>query len=148
MFHWKQRSALVVLFYWSKLCSKIKEQYKLKTSYLHLTVSYFFPEVLKTILLTLSFFRLDGPGSSPGWGMTLWPWARRLTHIASSSRITVGPVSCSVGVGDVNFPRTRLLCGRCPPLGWMGGGCGCINQVGDLCPIVMHLYFYLYESIK
>ena len=30
----------------------------------------------------------------------------------SSSRIgrkTVGPVSCRVGVGDVNFPRTRLL---------------------------------------
>lgn len=38
-----------------KHCSKIKEQYKLKTSYLHLTVSYFFPEVLKQILLTLSF---------------------------------------------------------------------------------------------
>ena len=29
-----------------------------------------------------------------------------------------------------------------------GAGCGCINQVGDLCPIVMHLYLYLYESIK
>ena len=41
----------------------------------------------------------------------------------SSSRIerkTVGPVSCKVGVGDVNFPRTRLLCGGCPPLGWDG----------------------------
>ena len=29
---------------------------------------------------------------------------------------------------------------------------GCINQVGDLCPIVIHLYLYLYlylyESIK
>ena len=40
-----------------------------------------------------------------------------------SSRIgrkTVGPVSCRVGVGDVNFPRTRLLCGGCPPLGWDG----------------------------
>ena len=34
------------------------------------------------------------------------------------------------------------------PWGGMGGGCGCINQVGDLCPIVMHLYLYLYESIK
>ena len=43
----------------------------------------------------------DGPGSSPGWGMT--PEARRFTHIALSSRIgckTVGPVSCTVGVGD------------------------------------------------
>ena len=29
-----------------------------------------------------------------------------------------------------------------------GAGCGCINQVGDLCPIVTHLYLYLYESIK
>ena len=41
----------------------------------------------------------------------------------SSSRIgrkTVGPVSCRVGVGDVNFPRTRLLCGGCPPMGWDG----------------------------
>ena len=52
MFHWKQRSSLVVVFYWSKLCSKIKEQYKLKTSYLHPTVSYFFPEVLKTIFVS------------------------------------------------------------------------------------------------
>ena len=34
------------------------------------------------------------------------------------------------------------------PWGGMGGGYGCINQVGDLCPIVMHLYLYLYESIK
>ena len=24
MFHWRQRSALVVVFYWSKHCSKIK----------------------------------------------------------------------------------------------------------------------------
>ena len=42
---------------------------------------------------------------------------------SGSSRIgrkTVGPVSCRVGVGDVNFPRTRLLCGGCPPLGWDG----------------------------
>ena len=23
-------------------------------------------------------------------------------------------------VGDVNFPRTRLLCDGCPPLGWVG----------------------------
>ena len=56
----------------------------------------------------------DGLGSSPGWGMTLCPSARRITHIASSSRIgrkTVGPVSYRVGVGDVNFPHTRLLCG-------------------------------------
>ena len=43
--------------------------------------------------------------------------------ISSSSQIgrkTVGPISCRVGVGDVNFPRTRLLCGGCPPLGWDG----------------------------
>ena len=49
--------------------------------------------------------------------MTLCP------HIASSSRIghkTVVLVTCRVGVGDVNFPRTRLLCGGCPPLGWDG----------------------------
>ncbi|PFX24919.1 putative RNA-directed DNA polymerase from transposon BS [Stylophora pistillata] len=26
-----------------------------------------------------------------------------------------------LGVGDVNFPRTRLLCGGCPPLDGMGG---------------------------
>ena len=42
---------------------------------------------------------------------------------SGSSRIgrkAVGPVSCRVGVGDVNFPRTRLLCGGCPPLGWDG----------------------------
>ena len=41
----------------------------------------------------------------------------------ASSRIgrkTVGSVSCRVGVRDVNFPRTRLLCGGCPPLGWDG----------------------------
>ena len=30
--------------------------------------------------------------------------------------------------------------------GFFGAGCGCINQVGDLCPIVKHLY--LYESIN
>ena len=66
---------------------------------------------------------LDGLGPSPGWGMTLCPSARHFTHIASSSwigRKTVGPVSCRVGVGDVNFPRTRLLCGGCPPLEWDG----------------------------
>ena len=66
---------------------------------------------------------LDGPGPSPGWGMTLCPSARHFTHIASSSwigRKTVGPFSCRVGVGDVNFPRTRLLCGGCPSLGWDG----------------------------
>ena len=43
--------------------------------------------------------------------------------VHSSSQIgrkTVGPVSCRVGVGDVNFPCTRLLCGGCPPLGWDG----------------------------
>ena len=34
------------------------------------------------------------------------------------------------------------------PWGGKGGGYGCINQVGDLCPIVVHLYLYLYESIK
>ena len=55
MFHWRQRSALVVLFYWSKQCSKIKEKCKLKTCYLHLTVSSFSPKVLKAILLPLSF---------------------------------------------------------------------------------------------
>ena len=38
----------------------------------------------------------------------------------SSSRIGRKTVSCRVGVGDVNFPRTRLLCGGCPPLGWDG----------------------------
>ena len=44
-------------------------------------------------------------------------------HLVINSRIgrkTLGPVSCRVGVGDVNFPRTRLLCGGCPPLGWDG----------------------------
>ena len=44
-------------------------------------------------------------------GPTAWvqvlAGARRFTHIVSSSRIGQ-PVSCRVGVGDINFPRTRL----------------------------------------
>ena len=47
----------------------------------------------------------------------------RIILVCKLSRIgpkTVGPVSCRVGVGDVNFPRTRLLWGGCPPLGWDG----------------------------
>ncbi|PFX14825.1 ATP synthase subunit gamma, mitochondrial [Stylophora pistillata] len=28
------------------------------------------------------------------------------------------PSPAGLGVGDVNFPRTRLLCDGCPPLGW------------------------------
>ena len=49
-------------------------------------------------------------------------WLNSLLWLSSSriGRKTVGPVSCRVGVGDVNFPRTRLLCGGCPPLGWDG----------------------------
>ena len=43
-----------------------------------------------------------------------------LSFTSRIGRKTVGPVSCRVGVGDVNFPRTRLLCGGCPPLGWDG----------------------------
>ena len=31
------------------------------------------------------------------------------------------PSPAGLGVGDVNFPRTRLLCDGCPPLGWDGG---------------------------
>ena len=31
------------------------------------------------------------------------------------------------GVGDVNFPRTRLLCDGCPPLGWVGWVIGVPN---------------------
>ena len=31
------------------------------------------------------------------------------------------PSPAGLGVGDVNFPRTRLLCDGCPPLGWGGG---------------------------
>ncbi|PFX26099.1 Centromere protein U [Stylophora pistillata] len=30
------------------------------------------------------------------------------------------PSPAGLGVGDVNFPRTRLLCDGCPPLGWDG----------------------------
>ena len=30
------------------------------------------------------------------------------------------PSPAGFGVGDVNFPRTRLLCDGCPPLGWVG----------------------------
>ena len=30
------------------------------------------------------------------------------------------PSPAGFGVGDVNFPRTRLLCAGCPPLGWVG----------------------------
>ena len=61
----------------------------------------------------------DGPGSSPGWGMTLCP-----CHIASSSRIgrkTVGPVSCRVGVGDVNFPTHEITVWwmSSPGVGWV-----------------------------
>ena len=84
-----------------------------------------------------------GPrGAKPSFVLLFWhinPFFLILAHILryptkqpllpsffSSSRIgrkTVGPVSCRVGVGDVNFPRTRLLCGGCPPLGWDGWTC-------------------------
>ncbi|PFX20551.1 hypothetical protein AWC38_SpisGene15006 [Stylophora pistillata] len=30
------------------------------------------------------------------------------------------PSPAGLGAGDVNFPRTRLLCDGCPPLGWDG----------------------------
>ena len=31
------------------------------------------------------------------------------------------PSPAGLGVGDVNFPRTRLLCDGCPPgVGWVG----------------------------
>ena len=33
---------------------------------------------------------------------------------------TVGLSPVGFWVEDVNFPRTRLLCGGCPPLGWDG----------------------------
>ena len=67
---------------------------------------------------TVSAVQSAGPG--------LWPLpgsrALHAAHSGSTGQVPGGGLwrRSMVGVGDVNFPRTRLLCGGCPPLGWDG----------------------------
>ena len=56
------------------------------------------------------------------------------------------PSPAGLGVGDVNFPRTRLLCDGCPPLGWVGWilVLRVVPRMGLHVPFALTLLAYVY----
>ena len=51
------------------------------------------------------------------------------------------PSPTGLGVGDINFQRTRLLCDGCPPLGvgWVGFN-GWTNRMDRICSVLVLPY--------
>ena len=51
------------------------------------------------------------------------------------------PSPTGLGVGDVNFSRTRLLCDGCPPVGWDGWDFnGWTTRMDRICSVLVLSY--------